>query len=236
MIAVSARIFLVSSSSVKTVESARPYHHGNLRQALLDGAFGLLAERPAAQLSLREVARAAGVSHAAPYHYFPDRDSLLKAVGTEAMRRFLQAQQTAVEGAPGALERLVALGLAYVRFAAEEPNAFALVFDAQLCPPGAPNEETAPLIAANEQLLQGCVAAALADGVLGPADPEALGAALWGTVHGLAQLVMAGHLPLAVVEPALQALLGSATQGKAEPGPSATTPRATTPRARPAKP
>ena len=194
MIAVSARIFLVSSSSVKTVESTRPYHHGNLRQALLDGAFGLLAERPAAQLSLREVARAAGVSHAAPYHYFPDRDSLLKAVGTEAMRRFLQAQQTAVEGAPGALERLVALGLAYVRFAAEEPNAFALVFDAQLCPPGAPNEETAPLIAANEQLLQGCVAAALADGVLGPADPEALGAALWGTVHGLAQLVMAGHL------------------------------------------
>jgi len=202
--AVSNRIFLVSSSS----ESGHPYHHGNLRQALLDAAFALLDTRAAAQLSLREVARAAGVSHAAPYHYFADRHALLKAVGTECMRRFLLAQQDAVAGHRAPVERLLALGLAYVGFAHAQPNAFALVFDAQLCPPGAPNAESAPLIAANEALLRECVAALQqADGVP-DVDADALGAALWGTVHGLAQLVMAGHLPPQAVEPALRALLG----------------------------
>ena len=202
--AVSARIFLVSSS----IESDHPYHHGNLRQALLEAAFELLATRPAVQLSLREVARAAGVSHAAPYHYFADRDSLLKAVGAECMRRFLQAQQTAVARRRAPVERLIALGLAYVRFAHEQPNAFALVFDAQLCPPGAPNADSAPLIAANEALLRDCVAALQQADDVPDVDGDALGAALWGTVHGLAQLVMAGHLPMDAVEPALRALLG----------------------------
>ena len=202
-----AKIFLVSSSTETATEAGRPYHHGNLRQALLDGAFALLATRPATQLSLREVARAAGVSHAAPYHYFTDKDSLLKAVGTESMRRFLQAQQEAVARQLAPLERLVALGLAYVGFAQAQPNAFALVFDAQLCPPGSPNAESAPLIAANEALLRDCVLALLqARGAAG-AEAEALGAALWGTVHGLAQLVMGGHLPFAAVEPSLRSLL-----------------------------
>lgn len=199
----SIRIFLVSNSTDPT----RPYHHGNLRPALLDAAFALLAERPAPALSLREVARAAGVSHAAPYHYFPDRDSLLKAVSTECMQRFLQAQQDAVAGASAPLDRLIALGLAYVRFAHEQPNAFALVFDAQLCPPGHPNAESAPLIAANEALLRDCVLALLAADGAPPALAEALSPALWGTVHGLAQLVTGGHLPMAAVEPALRALL-----------------------------
>ena len=202
--AVFAKIFLVSSST----ESDRPYHHGHLRQALLDAAFALLGRHAAAQLSLREVARAAGVSHAAPYHYFTDRDALLKAVGTECMRRFLQAQRDAVARHRAPVDRLLALGLAYVDFAHAQPNAVALVFDAQLCPPGAPNAESAPLIAANEALLRDCVAALQqADGVP-DVDGDALGAALWGTVHGLAQLVMAGHLPRQAVEPALRALLG----------------------------
>ncbi|MFT3779753.1 MAG: TetR/AcrR family transcriptional regulator [Ottowia sp.] len=197
-----------------SIESERPYHHGNLRQALLDAAFGLLATRPAAQLSLREVARAAGVSHAAPYHYFADRDALLKAVGTECMRRFLHAQQAAVEHESAPVQRLLALGLAYVGFAHAQPNAFALVFDAQLCPPGAPNAESAPLIAANEALLRDCVAAMQQADDLPDVDGDALGAALWGTVHGLAQLVMAGHLPMQAVEPALRALLAPHAPGR----------------------
>lgn len=190
----------------------RPYHHGNLRQALLDAALELLATRPAAQLSLREVARAAGVSHAAPYHYFADRDSLLKAVSTECMRRLLAAQQAAVARHRMPRQRLLAQGLAYVRFAHDEPHAFALVFDTQLCPPGQPNPDTAPLIAANGALLNDCVAAALADGSLAPANGAALGDALWGTVHGLAELVVGGHLPMDSVAPALQAML-QARQG-----------------------
>lgn len=186
---------------------ARLYHHGNLRQALLDAAFQLLADTPAHQLSLRELARTAEVSHTAPYHYFEDRTGLIKAVGVECMKRFLLAQQEAVAQHSAALDQLVALGMAYIRFAADEPHAFALIYDPQICPPGQPSDEMAPLIAANEALLGTCVANAQAAGVLPGHQPQPLATALWGAVHGLAQLVMAGHLPLDAADPALRALV-----------------------------
>jgi AcrR family transcriptional regulator len=200
---VSDRIFLVSSSN----DDKRAYHHGNLRQALLDAALRLLVEVPAAKLSLRELARAAQVSHAAPYHYFSDRDDLIRAAGVEGMRRLLQAQADAVATCHGPRERLLALGKAYVRFAASEPHSFALVFDPQYCQPGQPTADMAPLIADNERLLADCVTQAQAAGALPPVPPGPLATALWGTVHGLAQLTMAGHLDLTAAEAALNALL-----------------------------
>lgn len=199
----SDRILLVSSSP----GDKRAYHHGNLRQALLDAALRLLVELPAAKLSLRELARAAQVSHAAPYHYFTDRDDLIRAAGVEGMRRLLLAQQQAVASAIGPRERVLALGKAYVRFAAREPHSFALVFDPQYCRPGEPSADMAPLIADNEDLLAACVTQAQAVGVLPPVPPAPLATALWGTVHGLAQLTMAGHLDLPAAEAALEALL-----------------------------
>ncbi len=171
--------------------------------------MGMLATTPAAQLSLRELARAAQVSHAAPYHYFTDRQGLIRAAGVEGMRRLLQAQQAAVATGTSPRERLLALGLAYVRFAANEPNAFALVFDPQYCKPGEPAEDMAPLITANEALLASCVDEAQQAGVLPPGETAPISTALWGTVHGLAQLVMAGHVPLPEAEAALAALLPS---------------------------
>lgn len=184
----------------------RPYHHGNLRQALLNTAMDMLAHTPAAQLSLRELARAAQVSHAAPYHYFTDRQGLIRAAGVEAMQRLLEAQRTAVAACDAPRDRLLALGRAYVRFAAREPNAFALVFDPLYCQPGAPTEDMEPLITANEALLADCVQQAQQAGVLPPGDPAPAATALWGTVHGLAQLVIAGHVPLPAAEAALGAL------------------------------
>jgi AcrR family transcriptional regulator len=188
----------------------RPYHHGNLRQALLDAAMQMLATTPAAQLSLRELARTAQVSHAAPYHYFTDRHGLIRAVGVEAMRRLLQAQQAAVGHAgPSPRARLLALGRAYLGFAMHEPHAFALIFDPAYCQPGAPTEDMAPLIAENETLLAACVQQAQQAGVLPPGPLDALATALWGTVHGLAQLVMAGHVTRSQADVALDALLPS---------------------------
>lgn len=190
-----------------TSESARLYHHGNLRQALLDAALQLLKTTPPNRLSLRELARAAEVSHAAPYHYFSDREELIKAAGVESMRRFLQAQQQAVAAQEQPLQKLVALGLAYIGFAAREPHAFALIFDPQLCPPGQPSDDMAPLIHANEALLGQCVQASQSDRTLRGQDPEAMAHAMWGAVHGLAHLVMAGHLPLEAARPAVRALV-----------------------------
>lgn len=169
-----------------------------------------LAQTPAAQLSLRELARDAKVSHTAPYHYFTDRQGLIRATGVEAMRRLLEEQTVAVQEAHTARDQLLALGGAYIGFAAREPHAFALVFDPQYCQPGAPTQDMAPLIEANEALLANCVLKAQAQGVLPAGEALPIITALWGTVHGLAQLVMAGHIGLEAAQGAVGALLPSA--------------------------
>lgn len=188
--------------------SSATYHHGNLQAALEDAALELLETQPAARISLREVARRAGVSHNAPYHHFGDRAALLGALGVRAMADLLAAQERAVAAAPGPVERVRALGTAYVAYAAAHPQAFALVFDPEYCAAGEPSAEMAPLIARNEELLAGEVAALVREPRFAGSDPAALAAALWSTVHGMATLVVLGHLPHEVAEPALAALLG----------------------------
>lgn len=184
------------------------YHHGNLAPELERAALELLETQPAASLSLREVARQAGVSHNAPYHHFGDRRQLLKRLAELAQKRHLETQEAAVERATDPTARLLAMGQAYVEGAAAHPNAFNAIFDPEICTPGSPTPEMAPLIARNEELLARLVAEAWPD-----ADEDgraARAAALWGLVHGLATLVIAGHLPMAAVRPALAAMLASA--------------------------
>jgi AcrR family transcriptional regulator len=187
--------------------SAGGYHHGNLQAALEDAALDLLETTSAPKISLREVARRAGVSHNAPYHHFGDRAALLQALGVRGMAALLAAQEEAVAAAEGPVERVRALGLAYVRYAAAHPQAFALVFDPDYCAAGSPSEQMAPLIARNEDLLGGEVAALVQEPGWEGRDAMALSAALWSTVHGMAQLIMLGHLPLEAAEPALDALV-----------------------------
>lgn len=165
------------------------YHHGDLAHALEAAAMQLLAEKPAQEISLREVARAANVSHNAPYHHFADRNGLLKAIAERSMADLLAAVRAAVAGADDAGSALRAGGSAYVRFAVEHPNAFDAVYDPTVCIPGAPTETMAPLIAALEDEL-GAVAAAVG---LDHAE-DAL--AVWGLMHGLGTLCAAGYFPL----------------------------------------
>jgi AcrR family transcriptional regulator len=183
------------------------YHHGNLQAALEDAALDLLETTSAARISLREVARRAGVSHNAPYHHFGDRAALLRALGVRGMAALLAAQEEAVASAEGAVARVRALGLAYVQYAATHPQAFALVFDPDYCAAGAPSAEMAPLIARNEDLLGGLVGELVQEPGYEGRDPDALAAALWSTVHGMAQLITLGHLPPEAAEPALDALV-----------------------------
>ena len=144
---------------LRVSRSSATYHHGNLQAALEDAALALLETQPASRISLREVARRAGVSHNAPYHHFGDRAALLGALGVRAMADLLAAQERAVAGQTGTVERLRALGAAYVGYAADHPQAFALVFDPEYCAAGEPSEEMAPLITRNEELLAGEVEA-----------------------------------------------------------------------------
>lgn len=187
--------------------SADRYHHGNLRPVLTQAALDILDAEGKSTVSLRAVARRAGVSHNAPYHHFRDRADLLAAAGQEAMRQFIQVQKAAYAEATGPSAALVAAGAAYVRWAAAHPGAFEVIYDPEICPPGNPSPQMGPLIAENEKLLSDALAVARPDLVGTPAQ-QPTEAAMWATVHGLAVLVSGHHLPDAAIEPALKATLG----------------------------
>lgn len=184
--------------------SGAGYHHGNLPDALERAAMALLETRPAAEISLREVARAAGVSHNAPYHHFGDRRALLKVLAERSMAALLESQRAAAAADPPR-ERLRAIARDYVRFAAERPHAFAVVYDPAVCVPGQPTAAMAPLIAAEEELVAAAVRDAMPD--LDGSGIAAMSAAAWGAAHGLAQLAQAGHLSIAEALAAADALV-----------------------------
>src|ERR1700739_1211963 len=97
--------------------TARPYHHGNLRTALLDAAERMLRERGVQALSLRGLAREVGVSHGAPRRHFPDRQALLDALAGAGFERLGAELRAAADAAPEGFEpRVRAIGAAYVRF------------------------------------------------------------------------------------------------------------------------
>jgi AcrR family transcriptional regulator len=161
------------------------YHHGDLRDALVRAARNILEKRGLADLSLRRVARTAGVSPAAPYHHFADKQALLDAVATQgfAELRSETLARMAKETDPAA--RLDESGVGYVVFAVENPALFRLMFggdDQQL-------STDAALIKAREQAY-GVLQAAVADtSPEGTADPFVC-LRLWAQVHGIAKLIV----------------------------------------------
>lgn len=173
--------------------SRSSYHHGDLAHALESAAMELLAEQPAQAISLREVARRAGVSHNAPYHHFGDRTQLLKALAERSMADLVAGQQAVVDATPDPHARARALAEDYVTFATSRPHAFAAIYDPTICVPGSPTATMAPLIEHEERLLAETARA------LHPSAPDeqvaAYAAAMWGAAHGLAELGRAGHLP-----------------------------------------
>lgn len=172
------------------VSSSRSgYHHGDLAHALEAAAMQLLAEKPAQEISLREVARAADVSHNAPYHHFADRRGLLKVLAERSMTELVTAVGKAIDAAADPVDALTEGGGAYLRFAVEHPHGFDVIYDPTVCIPGQPSETMAPLIAELESLL---ATAASAAGLT--EDDDVLG--VWGIVHGLGTLCAAGHFPL----------------------------------------
>ncbi|KJC63963.1 TetR/AcrR family transcriptional regulator [Agreia bicolorata] len=187
--------------------SGDAYHHGSLKPALEDAAFELLRTTGHTDLSLREIARTAGVSHNAPYHHFGDRTALLKRLSERSMSELLDAllaAQASADPEQSARAHLVALGTAYVRYAAEYPERFRVIYDPAVCVPGAPSAEMAPLISAVEKILMHATKAispSVSDTTL-----VALTTGVWGAVHGLAELVIAGHITPKQAEPALVAL------------------------------
>jgi AcrR family transcriptional regulator len=180
------------------MDPKRPYHHGNLKPALLQAAVGLIAEVGPAAFTLREVARRAGISHAAPYRHFREKDELLAAVATEGFERLADAlgkpgKATRAGGPNPALRRFQASGLAYVRFAVRSPEHLLVMFDWPLAPDRYPELSAAAKRAFS--ILVGLVEAAQREGSLPGGDPLALACIAWSLVHGVAKLAIAKRLP-----------------------------------------
>ena len=169
---------------------SRSYHHGALRPALIEAAEAVLAERGTDGFSLREAARRAGVSPAAPAHHFGDASGLLTAVAAGAFRDLGDALESASAAASRA-ERIRAQGMAYVRFALANRARFDLMWRAGLL-----RRDDADYSAAAKRaflLLQGAVAGP-ESGAEAPGDAgSAASIACWSIVHGFARLAIDGE-------------------------------------------
>ena len=169
----------------------RPYHHGHLRDTLLAEAERTLREQGVEQLSLRDLARQAGVSHAAPRRHFADRQALLDALAGAGFTRLTNEVAAAIKDAgPDFRARLRATGAAYVRFATEDPALMELMFTAKTA--GAPGElATAAgrlFTIVGELIREGQQA-----GQLPPGDPERLRLLIMATTRGIAGMVGPGQ-------------------------------------------
>jgi AcrR family transcriptional regulator len=169
------------------------YHHGNLRSVLLEKAAEVVEERGAAALSLREVARRAGVSHGAPARHFADKAALLTALAAESTRSYHAALVEALrEAGDGGLERVRAIAITYVRFAIERPRALRLASQSDLF-------DTADAAFAEAErevfdLILDAVAEAQREGWASDMDPATVLITIWSTVHGLAMLWLEGRI------------------------------------------
>lgn len=164
-----------------------PYHHGDLRRALLDTALEAVGEQGPAAVSLRDVARRAGVSHAAPTHHFRDKTALLTALAAEGWSLLADAMRDVSTDGGDFAE----LGVAYVLFATSHPAHFAV-----MRAPGLARADDPELEAA-----MGRARAQLESGVQrfeagSRRDAATTGLAAWSLVHGLAALILEGAVPL----------------------------------------
>lgn len=163
------------------------YHHGDLPAALLDAAVDVIIERGGpANFSMREVARRAGVSHAAPAHHFGDSQGLLSALAAEGYRQLTAALQEARSSETNAADKLTACGLAYLRTAAQFPAHYSLMIDCdQVSHSDHPELQQASL-AAYEQL------ASMMEDLRNEYNPDldldATATLIWAGVHGLVAL------------------------------------------------
>lgn len=172
-------------------QPASGYHHGNLRAALIEAGLQALEEGERAELSLRDLARRAGVSANAAYHHFENKEALLSALAAEGFRRLHGVQQQAPRGKAGREAALRAVGRAYVQFAMDHPALFRLMYGGFTA-----SHNDVELVDAAMSGFDAVVSGIAAFNGRSPQDPEVMADALllWSIVHGLAHLALGGQL------------------------------------------
>jgi AcrR family transcriptional regulator len=191
-------------TSGRDAYARKGYHHGNLREALVEAGRFLIAERGPQGFSLVEAARLVEVSPAAPYRHFKDREALVAEVAKRGGEAFAARMSAAARQAPGPMERMRELGAAYLAFAREEPGLYRALFDGT-------SAAAPPTAGAAFDLLVEAIKASRAD----HPSPEAAALAIWALSHGIAGLSAAtcwpatGPRPEDVLADGAKAILGA---------------------------
>jgi AcrR family transcriptional regulator len=177
------------------VVKTRAYHHGDLKNALVVAALELIATKGARALSLREVARATGVSHASTYRHFPNKESVLATIAEQGFRELTQQMRDAALQSPsGPLQSLHRVGLAYVAFGVAHPHHLQIMFGdlitSHAAYPGLLEASSAAF-----EVLASSVRAGQQAGVVRGSDARLVSLAAWSQVHGLALLIVSGQIP-----------------------------------------
>lgn len=183
----------MKKTPVRADDPPKPaYHHGDLRRSLIEAALGLVASQGVQGFTLREAARAANVSHNAPYRHFPSRTHLLVEIAIEGQGQLLQALQTAVARTTDHRERIVRLGMAYMDFAIARTADFRVMFSSEVARNR--TDELTAAQAATFDFFEGVLLASEQAGLVrrGAVAQHALVG--WSALHGAAMLVLDGVL------------------------------------------
>ena len=177
----------------------KTYHHGDLKNALIKAGVEILASEGLDGLSLRKVAKQAGVSHSAPYAHFADKQALIAAIATQGHIQIYEQISKIVEKYPDdPLKQLVETACAYLDFGLDEPDLFQITFSGVVEGEGdypALVEMTGKNFEAVRQISGRCQAA----GIFSPGPDDLLALSVWGAVHGLISLLQHGQVSSAVL-------------------------------------
>jgi AcrR family transcriptional regulator len=180
------------TSKTRLLEPKRPYHHGDLRAALLRAALSLIEEHGVKGLALSDAARLAGVSVAAPYRHFKDKEALLAEIAAEGFVLFRDALARASRGnLEDKVKRLVEMGVAYVGFALQHRSHFKVMWESGI--PKGKYPELGKTAGEAYLLLQKAALDLLP--AAHPDRQQALVSTAWSVVHGYAMLTLEGELP-----------------------------------------
>jgi AcrR family transcriptional regulator len=187
-------------TTAESATNARPYHHGDLRRALVNAAMTLVTEEQDWTFSLREVARRAGVSHNAPYNHFGDKQDLLVAIAVTGFERLRERMAKAVAGTSAADKALLACGRAYLESALENPALYRLMFGPALAksegrrPQAARDAGNKARTVLAEIIVRGAQSGEFTVATDDPVDQEKVVFFAWSVTHGLAMALLDGFL------------------------------------------
>jgi AcrR family transcriptional regulator len=176
------------------------YHHGDLKNALIEAGIEILSKEGLGEFSLRKVARQAGVSHAAPYAHFADKQALVAAISTAGYEKLYRRFEAVLEKHPDdPLRQLVEASWAYVSFAFEEPDHFRITLSRVI----EKEDEYPAFVDVSKKsfnLVVGIVSRCQAAGILKSGPSDLVAVSVWGLIHGFVSLILEGQVSRTILD------------------------------------